>query len=298
VPLVVFLRLYQKCYNLHMNTAVLSFDAFPSLLKEIPDPPKELYYKGTLPSSSSVLIAVVGSRKYTEYGRRATESIIAGLSGYDVVIVSGLAFGIDAVAHRAALKHNIPTVAIPGSGLDLSGVYPRAHRGLAEEILKKGGVLLSEYKDGTKIYPSNFPARNRIMAGISVATLIIEAKERSGTLITARLALEYNREVFAVPGSIFSDSSVGTNSLIRDGASPVQSAHDIIEELHLIKLPEEDKLKKGQTFKNSVPFSEESISRDAFFKKFKKVRDAQIALSKLELSGMIIVEGETIYKKQ
>jgi DNA processing protein len=292
-----FLRLYQKCYNLHMNTRVLSFDEFPPLLKEIPDPPRELYFSGTLPSPSCILIAVVGSRKYTEYGRRAAESIIAGLRGYDIAIVSGLAFGIDAIAHRTALKYGIPTIGIPGSGLDPSHIYPRAHRGLAEEIMKKGGALFSEYEDDAKVYPSNFPARNRIMAGMSVATVIIEAKERSGSLITARLALEYNRDVFAVPGSIFSDSSAGTNTLIRDGASPVQSAGDIIEELHLVKLPEERNTSEETTLRENLVFEGESISRDAFFKLFENAHKAQLALSRLELSDKITIKGDIIYKK-
>jgi len=189
-----------------MNTQVIEPSEYPALLKEIPDLPEKLYYTGASIPQNNVLIAVVGSRKYTEYGKRAAESIIAGLRGYNVSIVSGLALGIDGIAHRAALKNDIQTIAVPGSGLDLRHIYPHSHRGLAEEILKKNGALFSEYEPDAKIYPSNFPARNRIMAGMSHAVVIIEAAPKSGTLITARLAMEYNREVFAGPGSIFSTS--------------------------------------------------------------------------------------------
>src|SRR5690606_14344128 len=191
-----FLRVYQKCYNLHMKIRALSFEEFPPLLKEIPDAPEKLFHAGAAIREENALLAVVGSRKYTEYGKRATEAIIAGLAGMNVTIVSGLALGIDAIAHRSALKAGLQTIAVPGSGLDPDHIYPGAHRGLASEILKKGGSLLSELEPTAAVFPSNFPRRNRIMAGMSHATLVIEAAPRSGTLITARLALEYNREVF------------------------------------------------------------------------------------------------------
>lgn len=279
-----------------MSTRVIEFAEYPALLKEIPDPPKKLYHRGASILRGNTLITVVGSRKYTEYGKRAAESIIRGLRGYQVSIISGLALGIDAIAHRAALKNGIQTIAIPGSGLDPRHIYPHSHRGLAEEILKHGGALFSEREPDAKIYPSNFPARNRIMAGMSHAVVIIEAAPKSGTLITARLAMEYNREVFAVPGSIFSNVSVGTNTLIRDGASPVLSAGDIIEELHLEK-SQEGSTEAHISAEEHVLSFEDSISRDAFLEQFEDTGTAQRMLSKLELEGKITVRGNIIYKK-
>ncbi|HAT68495.1 MAG TPA: DNA-protecting protein DprA [Candidatus Yonathbacteria bacterium] len=209
---------------------------FPEALREIPQPPETLYVRGTLPDPNQFYyLAVVGSRKFTTYGREAVERIIGGLAGYPICIVSGLAMGIDAIAHRAALDAGLPTIAIPGSGLDSSVIYPRSNLALAREIVENGGALLSEYAPDLRAAPWTFPQRNRIMAGISQSTLVIEAEEKSGTLITARLALDYNRNVFAVPGSIFSAPSKGTNKLIRQGATPITSAQDLLEELGLIE---------------------------------------------------------------
>src|SRR3989344_4795871 len=176
---------------------LLSPKDFPPLLREIPDAPKKLYVRGKLPSFNSAWLAVVGSRACTPYGRQALRYLIEGLRGYPVVIVSGLAYGIDAEAHKAALEAKLPTVAVPGSGLDWNVLYPRANVNLAREILKaglsgQGGALLSEFEPNLKAADYTFPQRNRIMAGLCKAALVVEAKERSGSLITARLATEYN----------------------------------------------------------------------------------------------------------
>ena len=224
----------------------ISPEDFPPSLHEIPEPPKELYLQGTLPDPTQYYyLAVVGSRKYTSYGRDATERIIAGLASYPICIVSGLALGIDGIAHRAALDAGLLTLAVPGSGLSHTVLYPRAHVSLAREIVENGGALLSEYEPGLPAAPWTFPQRNRIMAGLCQAVLVIEAEEKSGTLITARLALDYNRNVFAVPGSIFSAPSKGTNKLLRQGATPITSAEDILLELGFIEpkdmLPETQK---------------------------------------------------------
>jgi DNA processing protein len=214
----------------------LAPEDFPLALREIPEPPETLYVRGVLPDPTQFYyLAVVGSRKFTAYGREAVERIIGGLAGYPICIVSGLAMGIDAIAHRAALDAGLPTVAIPGSGLDSSVIYPRSNLALAREIVENGGALLSEFAPDLRAAPWTFPQRNRIMAGISQNTLVIEAEEKSGTLITARLAVDYNRNVFAVPGSIFSASSKGTNKLIRQGATPITSAQDLLEELGLVE---------------------------------------------------------------
>lgn len=209
---------------------------FPQALNEIPEPPDELYMRGKLPDPTQYYyLAVVGSRKYTAYGREATERIISGLAGYPICIVSGLAIGIDGNAHRAALDAGLCTVAVPGSGLDPMVIYPRAHANLAREIIKNGGALLSEYEPDLRAAPWTFPQRNRIMAGLSQGVLIIEAEEQSGTLITARLALDYNKNVFVVPGSIFSATSKGTNKLLKQGATPITSAIDLLGELGFVE---------------------------------------------------------------
>lgn len=201
----------------------------PKLLREIPDPPQQLFKRGILPDDEGLIfLTVIGSRKYSEYGKRVCEKIISGLAGYPFVIVSGMALGIDSIAHKTALDHGLITIAVPGSGLDDRVLYPASNLSLAHTIIKSGGCLISEFEPNFKATNWSFPKRNRIMAGMSHAVLVIEAENISGTRITARLATEYNREVFAVPGSIFSVSSEGTNELIREGAVPVTSAQDII----------------------------------------------------------------------
>lgn len=209
---------------------------FPKALLEIPHVPEKLFVAGTLPNPTEYYyLSIVGSRKYTNYGREATERIISGLAGYPICIVSGLALGIDAIAHRAALDAGLPTVAVPGSGLGQSVIYPRSHLCLAKEIIENGGALLSEYEPDFRAAPWSFPQRNRIMAGLTQGTLIIEAEEKSGSLITARMALDYNRNVFAVPGPIFSATSKGTNGLLRQGATPITSAKDLLEEIGFVE---------------------------------------------------------------
>src|SRR3989304_10265486 len=209
---------------------------FPKALLEIPQPPGKLFVVGELPDPSEYYyLSVVGSRKYTSYGRETCERIIQGLAGYPICIVSGLALGIDGIAHRAALDAGLRTVAVPGSGLAPSVIYPRAHLGLAKEIVENGGALLSEYESDFHATPWSFPQRNRIMAGLSQGVLIIEAEEKSGTLITARMALDYNRNVFTVPGPIFSATSKGTNNLLRQGATPITCAKDLLEEIGFVE---------------------------------------------------------------
>lgn len=203
-------------------------EQFPEGLLEIPQPPKTLYIRGKLPSKDMIYLAVVGSRKYTSYGRDICEKLIRGLKGYPIVIVSGLAMGIDSIAHRTALEVGLTTMSFPGSGLDNSVLYPRTNIKLAQEIVNSGGCLLSEFEPSFISQLYSFPQRNRLMAGISKAVLIIEAEEKSGTLITARMALDYNRDVLAVPGSAFSSNSNGTNWLIKQGATPVTTSEDVL----------------------------------------------------------------------
>jgi len=211
-----------------------AFADFPALLREITDPPEIIYLRGTYPSAELKFLAVVGSRKYTSYGKSACEKLIGGLRGHPVCIVSGLALGIDAIAHEAALAAGLSTVAIPGSGLSDAVLYPRTNFNLAQRILKAGGALLSEFPPEHRARPENFLQRNRIMAGLSHAVLVIEAGFRSGTLVTARLAAEYNRDVLTVPGSIFSETSRGNHYLLRVGATPVTSSEEILDALHIL----------------------------------------------------------------
>jgi len=219
---------------MHASPTALDPSHWPPLLREIPDPPQQLFYRGTAPRWNELkFLAIVGSRKYSNYGKEACQTLVAGLAGHPVCIVSGLALGIDSIAHRAALAHGLPTIAVPGSGLNNAVLYPSSHRALADEIVRAGGMLLSEFEPTFRATTWSFPRRNRIMAGISHAILVIEAEQRSGTLITSKLATEYNRDVLAVPGSIFSKSSEGPHMLLRLGATPIGSATDILEALHI-----------------------------------------------------------------
>jgi DNA processing protein len=203
-------------------------EQIPKPLLEIPQPPKILYIRGKLPSKDLIYLAVVGSRKYTSYGKDICEKLIRGLKGYPIVIVSGLAMGIDSIAHRTALNSGLTTISFPGSGLDNKVLYPRTNIKLAQEIIDSGGCLISEFEPSFVSQLYSFPQRNRLMAGISKAVLIIEAEEKSGTLITARMALDYNRDVLAVPGSALSSNSNGTNWLIKQGATPITSSEDVL----------------------------------------------------------------------
>lgn len=209
----------------------MGLDDFPLLLREVPDAPKHLYVRGKLPGEEYAPLAVVGSRRMSAYGKHACEKLIMELRGYPVAIISGLAIGLDSVAHEAALSAGLPTVAVMPSGLDDGVLYPARHRPLARRILAEGGALISEY--GPREQPARwtFLARNRIMAGLARAALILEASEKSGSLVTARLALEYNRDVLAVPHPLGSETGAGGNALIRQGAALIRSGADILEAL-------------------------------------------------------------------
>ncbi len=212
-------------------------------LFELHDVPKQLYVRGTLPEvtfdeygrATPRILTIVGSRKCTSYGKNVIKKLVSGLLGEDVIILSGLALGIDGTAHKEALASNLTTIAIPGSGLDTKVLYPSTHKALAEEILARSGALISELEDTTPSAPWTFPMRNRVMAALSDAVLIIEAEEKSGTLITARQALELGRDIGAVPGDIFSPTVQGTHLLIKDGAYPITCTDDLLALLHLSK---------------------------------------------------------------
>lgn len=211
---------------------------YPKILLEIPDPPEVLYCTGNLELlNHQACVAIVGTRKATAYGIACADKITGELAKAGAVIISGLARGIDGAAHKAALKVSGKTVAVLGDSLDK--IYPPEHKRLAEEIVNKNGLIISEYPDGSQTYKANFVARNRIIAGLSKASVIIEAPEGSGALITADFALDFNREVFAVPGPINSPNSAGTNKLIQDGARPLLSSEDVLEMFGLLPLPKQ-----------------------------------------------------------
>jgi DNA processing protein len=216
-----------KAESLGIRVLDILHPNYPSLLREIFDPPAILYIKGNRWDASSPQVAVVGTRRPTGYGINCAERLAEDLAARGVTVTSGLARGIDAAAHRGALRAGT-TVAVFGSGLDF--VYPRENRKLAENT-EQNGALVSEFPLGTPPSPENFPIRNRIIAGMSLGVVVVEAAEYSGSLITARLALEGNREVFAVPGNITSPNSFGPHALIRQGAKLVGGWQDIIEEL-------------------------------------------------------------------
>jgi DNA processing protein len=201
---------------------------YPSLLEEIYDPPLVLYARGHLETLKKTCIAIVGTRKPSIYGLQMAQGLAADLGSRGVCIISGLARGIDGAAHRGCIEGNGSTIAVLGCGIDV--VYPREHRQLTQKILQNG-LLLSEFPPGTSPAPQNFPVRNRIISGLALGTLIVEASEYSGSLITARMAMEQNREVFALPGNLTSPQSFGPNFLIKQGAKLVQTWRDIVEEL-------------------------------------------------------------------
>ena len=216
-------------------------DGYPPRLKEIYDLPPLLYVRGALLPSDERSVAIVGTRKPTPYGRQVAHQVTFDLARSGVAIVSGLARGVDGIAHRATLDAEQRTIAVLAGGLDW--IYPREHRSLSESIAQNG-ALVSEHPLGARPAPGNFPRRNRIMAGMTLGTVVVEANRGSGALITARHALEQNREVFAVPGSILSPASAGTNALIRDSAAKLITDHsDILEELNLTYVEQQIEMK-------------------------------------------------------
>ncbi|MHB1769696.1 MAG: DNA-processing protein DprA [Minisyncoccota bacterium] len=216
-----------------MEIRELARAEWPAQLLEIPQQPDRLWVRGALPEAGTKLLTVVGSRAMTRYGQEACQKLIAGLAGYPISIVSGLALGVDACAHKAALAAGLHTIAIPGSGLDDSVIGPRANLGLAKEILAAGGALLSEHEPAYQAHPHDFPSRNRLMVGLADAVLVIEAGPKSGTLITARLAADYNRELLCVPHRIGDPHAFGPHLFIRLGAALVAEPLHILEALNI-----------------------------------------------------------------
>ncbi len=303
------------------NIFELSAEKLPRQLKEIKHAPKRLYYRGDESllhgyaeggmSGGRKLLCVIGSRQYTPYGREACEAIIAGLRGYPITIVSGLALGIDGIAHEAALHAGLKTVAVLGSGLDDNSIYPPSNQHIARRILAEGGCLVSENPPGTRPAPRHFPERNRIMSGLSHATLVIEAKRPSGTLITSQLATDQNRDILAVPGSIFSEHAAGSHFLISKGATPVTCAHDVLVALgfEVEKIRGRNNMERAST-RGSTKSADLTIAEKMLFKILDrpKTRDevtqelgwsaseTNITLSLLEMKEMIVVRFGEVRK--
>ncbi len=216
-----------------MEIRELARAKWPEQLLEIPQPPEKLWVRGALPPRDTKLLTVVGSRALSRYGQEACQMLIGGLAGYPISVVSGLALGADACAHKAALAAGLHTIAVPGSGLDDSVIGPRTNLGLAKDILARGGALVSEHEPQHVAHPHDFPARNRIMVGLADAVLVIEAGEKSGTLITARLAADYNRELLCVPHRISDPHAFGPHLFLRLGAALVTEPLHILEALRV-----------------------------------------------------------------
>lgn len=263
---------------------------YPKILKEIHDPPKVLYIRGSFNEKDRIAIGVVGTRDYTNYGKQVTENITKELARSGITIVSGLAKGIDTFAHKSAIENGGRTIAVTGSSVDQKSIYPACNRKLADKITENGAVI-SEYPPGKKSERWFFAQRNRIISGLSLGILVVEAPEKSGALITAAQALEQNREVFAVPGSIYSENSIGTNKLIKMGAKLVTCANDILEELNLPLVKNTTKQFKPENKQEEIIIniiSKEPIHINEIVKKGKlDISVVNSILISLELQGVI-----------
>jgi len=272
-----------------VNKVLLNASGYPPVLAQMSGAPKELFVAGELDELlARPRVAIVGSRHVSAYGRQITTNLAAELAGQGIVIISGLALGVDALAHRAALEAGGLTLAVlPGP---IEQIYPSSHTQLARQIVDGGGVLVSEYPDGTPAFRWNFVARNRIVAGLSDALLITEAAEKSGTLHTARFALELGRDVLAVPGNITSPLSAGTNNLIKSGAMPATSAEDVLHALNLKPAAKARRVKGANDAEQSlIDLLAKDISDGAELLEQSKLEVGEFnqTLTMLEISGKI-----------
>lgn len=272
----------------------------PERLLRIHPPLRRLYTRGVLPDFNTYKsLVVIGARKHTEYGERVCRALIKGLKGYPIIIISGLALGIDSIAHEAAIENELLTVAVPGSGLHEQVIYPKSKLPLARDILRAGGCLISEYSPEEQSCPWFFPERNRIMAGLGDAVLIIEATKQSGTSITARIALDYNKDVLAVPGSIFSPLSEGPHFLLQQGAIPTSSPRDIVEALGLVWREEETPQQnifahcseQEKEILKLLPSNKDDLTRSLGV----PTKEIAMRLSLLEIKGLVKEDAGKIY---
>ena len=234
-------KVWEKIEKQGIKILTWQDETYPQRLKEIDQPPPVLYIRGEYLPDDLFAVAIVGTRRITSYGRQITEELSAFLAANGMTVISGLARGVDAVAHQISLKSGGRTIAVLGSGVDK--IYPPEHRGLAEQMMERGAII-SDYAPGTPPEASNFPPRNRIISGLSLAVVVVEAGETSGALITAEFAAEQGREVFAVPGSILAPQSKGTNKLIQNGALPLLSVNDLMQALDITRVGEQKAVRK------------------------------------------------------
>jgi DNA processing protein len=286
------------------------FARFPLLKKflEIPDAPKQIFVRGNLDlireENNLKFLSVVGSRAVTTYGKDCIEKIISPLSGFPICIISGLAIGVDGLSHKAAIKAKLPMIVIPGSGLGEQVLYPKMNRDLSLEILNNDGLLISEYDENFKSTLYAFPARNRLMAALSDAVLLIEAGTKSGTMITARIATEYNKDVWCVPGSIFSDRSSGTNNLIKNGAAMITDYKDVLHNFR-ISFEEEnsesgknlEKMNLSTEEKNILKNLNESMTKEKLMELCGlEFGDFLTALTMLEMKNLVRIDSGLVRK--
>lgn len=292
-------KFFSDIFNQNVSILTIYDEAYPYLLKQIYDPPIILYYQGDLAALQHPTIAIVGSRKMTGYGKLATTAIGGGLADTGVVVVSGLARGVDTIAHQTALDHHAPTIAVLAGGLDK--IFPSENIRLAQQI-RQNGLLLSEFPPASPHLPANFPSRNRLISGLSIATLITEADLGSGSLITAQQTLDNNRPIFAVPGPINSQLSTGTNLLIRNGAILTTSAEDILEQLginsrRLSELPDPTALDGLEL--HIFELLNQAASIDDLARQLKTSASViSAALLKLEIAGFVTNLGNGNFAKK
>ena len=275
-----------------MDIRDLPREEWPKGLLEIPQPPERLWARGAMPAAGNKLLVVVGSRAMTRYGQEACQMLIAGLAGYPISIVSGLALGTDTCAHKAALAAGLHTLALPGSGLEDAVIYPRSNRPFATELLEKGGGMLSEYPPDSLSRIHYFPERNRLMVGLADAVLIIEAGPKSGTLITARLAGEYNRDLLCIPHRIGDPHAFGGHLFVRLGAALVTEPMHILEALHIAPHAEGAEREAPTNLEDAEQviwnMLEEPHARDDILREIDgNIGETLTALVALELRGLI-----------
>jgi DNA processing protein len=291
-------KIWERIQNQGIQVLTWEDEAYPRHLKNIDQPPPVLYVRGDLLPEDEWAVAVVGTRRVTAYGRQVTEEIASFLAVNGVTVVSGLARGVDGIAHTSSLNQHGRTIAVLGNGVDM--IYPPEHQNLGERILAKG-ALVSDYPPGTAPDGANFPPRNRIISGLSLATVVIEAGNTSGALITATFAAEQGRDVLAVPGNIHAPQSIGTNRLIQQGAHPILSPQDILEVLNLTMVAEQRAARvvvpsdpvEARLFKllGAEPLHVDEIRSQAEL----PIENVSAALAVMELKGMVRQVGGMQY---